>query len=147
MSFVRRGASRSCPERVLRIRERAVGPVGRRVKDAQSGVITVSRDAFEELAKTLGVGPVTKPAHPTQPQRMNANSFCVRNRLFAIRIGGDLVLRLPPARVADLIGSGVGRPHNVGRRPMKDRVLIPAEASKRWTALARESLDYARTTA
>jgi hypothetical protein len=47
-------------------------------------------DPFEQLARALDVGKVTKPAHPTQPQRMNANSFCVRNRVFAMRVGQDL---------------------------------------------------------
>jgi hypothetical protein len=31
---------------------------------------------------------------------MNANAFCVRNRVFAMRVGTELVLKLPPQRVA-----------------------------------------------
>jgi len=48
---------------------------------------------FEKLAKSLAVGPVTKPADATRPQRMNANAFCVRNKVFAMRVGGDLVIK------------------------------------------------------
>lgn len=58
----------------------------------------VMAEVFEELATSLEVGEVTRPAHPTQPQRMNANAFCVRNRVFAMRVGDDLVLKLPPKR-------------------------------------------------
>ncbi len=51
-------------------------------------------DPFEKLAKALGVGPVTRPAHRTQPQRMNRNAFCVRNIVFAMHVGDDLVIKL-----------------------------------------------------
>jgi hypothetical protein len=34
---------------------------------------------------------------------MNANAFCIRNRVFAMRVGDDLVLKLPPNRVAELV--------------------------------------------
>ena len=49
-------------------------------------------DPFETLARTLDVGPATKAADPTRPQRMNANAFCVRNKVFAMRVGDDMVL-------------------------------------------------------
>src|SRR5579864_2888479 len=101
-------------------------------------------DAFEELARTLGVGAVTKPPHPTQPQRMNANSFCVRNRVFAMRVGGDLVLKLPPKRVAELVDGGVGLPNLVGGRPMREWVNLSPGSKGRWRGLALESLEYVR---
>jgi hypothetical protein len=34
-------------------------------------------DPFEKLARSLDVGPVTKPAFQTRPERVNANSFCI----------------------------------------------------------------------
>jgi hypothetical protein len=101
-------------------------------------------DPFEKLAKALEVGPVTKPADPTRPQRMNANAICVRNRVFAMRVGDDLVLKLPPKRVDDLIQTRVAGPNVVGGRPMKEWANLPPETEKKWLALARESLDYVR---
>jgi hypothetical protein len=53
-------------------------------------------DRFEKLARSLDVGPVTKPAFQTRPERVNANSFCICNRVFAMRVGAELVLKLPP---------------------------------------------------
>lgn len=101
-------------------------------------------DLFEKLAASLDVGDVTKPAHPTQPQRMNANAFCVRNRVFAMRVGIDLVLKLPPQRVAALIASDVAAPNVVGGRPMKEWANVPPASENEWLGLANESLEYVR---
>ena len=101
-------------------------------------------DRFEELARSLDVGAVTKPAHATRPQRMNANAFCVRNRVFAMRVGDDLVLKLPPKRVAELIDAGVAKPNVVGGRPMKEWANLRPATEKKWLALTKESLDYVR---
>src|SRR5260370_8142854 len=88
-------------------------------------------DLFEKLARTLDVGPVTKPADPIRPQRMNANAFCIRNKVFAMHVGDDLVIKLPPKRVAELIESGIAAHNAVGARPMKDWAkLRPATQDK-----------------
>ena len=101
-------------------------------------------DSFEKLARALGVGPVTKPADPIKPQRMNANAFCIRNKVFAMHVGDDLVVKLPPKRVAELIESGIAVPNVVGGRPMKEWANLRPETEKKWLPLAKESLDYVR---
>ena len=99
---------------------------------------------FEKLAKALDVGPVTKPADPVRPQRMNANSFCILNKVFAMHVGEDLVIKLPPKRVAELIESGIAGPNVVGGRPMKEWASLRPDTEKKWLALTKESLDYVR---
>jgi hypothetical protein len=101
-------------------------------------------DPFEKLAKALDVGPVTKPAHPTQPQRMNASAFCIRNKVFAMRVGDDLVLKLAPKRVAELIEARIGQPNLVGGRAMNEWVNLAPKSQGKWLALAHESLEYVR---
>jgi hypothetical protein len=101
-------------------------------------------DLFEKLARSLDVGEVTKPAHPTQPQRMNANAFCVHNRVFAMRVGDDLVLKLPANRVAELIEAGVAGPHVVDGRPMKEWANLRPAREKQWLELTKESLVHVR---
>jgi hypothetical protein len=101
-------------------------------------------DFFEDLARSLEVGEVTKPADPTRPQRMNANSFCVRNRVFAMRVGADLVLKLSPKRVSELIDSGVAEPHVVAGRQMKEWANLAFSSEDQLESLARESLAYVR---
>jgi hypothetical protein len=108
------------------------------------GFNLVVPDLFEKLARSLDVGAVTKPAHPTQPQRMNANAFCVRNRVFAMRVSGELVLKLPPKRVAELIEAGVAGPHVVGGRPMAEWATFPPARERKWLDLTQESLEYVR---
>jgi len=101
-------------------------------------------DSFEELARSLDVGEVTKPAHATSPERMNANAFCIRNRVFAMRVGGDLVLKLPPKRVAEPIDAGIARPNVFGGRQMKEWANLAPSAENRFAGLARESLANVR---
>jgi hypothetical protein len=101
-------------------------------------------DPFEKLAKSLDVGPVTKPADPIRPQRMNANAFCIRNMVFAMRVGDDLVLKLPPNRVTDLVRAKVASSNVVGGHVMKEWANLRPETEKKWLALTKESLDYVR---
>jgi hypothetical protein len=101
-------------------------------------------DPFEKLARSLDVGPVTKPADPVRPQRMNVNSFCVRNKVFAMHVGDDLVIKLPPKRVAELIESGIAVSNVVGGQPMKEWANLRPETEKKWLALTKESLEYVR---
>ena len=101
-------------------------------------------DPFEKLAQALDVGPVTKPAHPTRPQRMNANSFCVHNKVFAMHVGADLVIKLAPKRVAELIEARVAVPHVVNGGPMKEWATLRPATEKKWLALTKESLEYVR---
>ena len=103
-------------------------------------------DRFEDLARSLDVGEVTKPADPVRPQRMNANAFCIRNRVFAMRVGGDLVLKLPPKRVAELIDTGVARPNIVGGRQLKEWANLAFSTENQLEGLAQESLAYVRDT-
>jgi len=99
---------------------------------------------FERLAKLLGVTEVTKPAHPTNPQRMNKTTFTVHNKMFAWLDKNKLVLKLPAARVDELVSKGKGATHRVGGKPMKEYVEVIGTSDKTWLDLAKESLAYIR---
>ena len=75
---------------------------------------------------------------------MNANSFCIRNKVFAMRVGEDLVLKLSPKRAAELIEDGVAQANLVGGRAVKEWVNLPPTTQGKWLGLARESLEYVR---
>jgi hypothetical protein len=53
------------------------------------------------------------------------------------------VLKLPGARVAELIAGGDGQPFDAGKgRPMKEWVVLDERTARRWLSLAREALRF-----
>ena len=57
---------------------------------------------------------------------------------------GELLLKLPPERVEELIESGHGKPYDPGTgSAIKDRVVIPAAQRESWIPLSEEALDSA----
>ena len=69
---------------------------------------------------------------------------CVRNKVFALHVGDDLVLKLPPKRVAELIDAGTAVPHVVDGRPMKEWAGLRPATKNHWLDVAKESLEYVR---
>jgi hypothetical protein len=66
-------------------------------------------------------------------------------KMFAMFYKGQLLLKFPPDRAAELIAAGQALPHDPGTgKPMKDRVLIPDSARETWIALCEESLKHSR---
>jgi hypothetical protein len=65
------------------------------------------------------------------------------SKMFVMFYQGQLLVQLPPARVAELIESGEGVAHDPGTgKPMTNRVLIPASRKEQWIELCEESLRY-----
>jgi hypothetical protein len=72
-----------------------------------------------------------------------SDALCVHGRIFAIPRPGGLVLKLPRARVAELIASGEGTPFDAGKgKPMKEWVVLERPAQERWLQLTREALAF-----
>ena len=64
----------------------------------------------------------------------------VSGRIFAMLVGGELVVKLSKARVDELVDSGVAVRFDAGKgRPMKEWASIPATASRRWRTLIEEA--------
>jgi hypothetical protein len=73
-----------------------------------------------------------------------------RGRFFAaLRPDGETMLvKLPEARVAELVADGTARPFTVGERgPMREWALVPPAAAELWSALATEAIAFARANA
>ncbi|MFW9824843.1 MAG: hypothetical protein ACFFE4_18020, partial [Candidatus Thorarchaeota archaeon] len=75
-------------------------------------------------------------------------SLKTRKKMFVIFAKGNYVVKLPKARVNELIESGKGQPYDPGNgRIMKEWVIIPEHNSDQWIAYAMEAKEFAKTLA
>jgi hypothetical protein len=69
----------------------------------------------------------------------------VFGRIFAMAGGGRVIVKLPAARVAELISSGEGIAFDAGRgRPMREWIALSGRATTPSLDLAREALTFVR---
>ena len=67
-------------------------------------------------------------------------------KMFVMFYKGQLAVKLPPARVSELIENGDGLPLDPGTgKPMKDRVIIPLTKKESWIDFCEESKSYAES--
>ena len=57
---------------------------------------------------------------------------------------GELVVKLPAARCDALLAAGEGRAFVVGKRTMREWLVVDGRDDERWAALAGEALAYVR---
>ena len=57
--------------------------------------------------------------------------------------GSGLVVKLPKARVAELIRDGVGKPFAPAGRVFKEWLCVPKPDRRRWLALLEEGIAFA----
>lgn len=101
---------------------------------------------FAELVATMaGRDDV---AMGTGNRGFGSGTLTVGGRIFAMISHGRLVLKLPGARVAELIATGIGTPFDAGKgRPMKEWLaLTEAVSGELWQALAGEARAFVART-
>jgi hypothetical protein len=107
------------------------------------GVTDPAERLFREIARTL-----LAQSDVTEGTGFGRNpGLRVGTRIFAMLGGGGLVVRLPKARVDELVAAGVaGRfdPRRDGR-VMKEWATVPIAARRRWRALVEEGLVFVRS--
>ncbi len=87
---------------------------------------------------------LSKEASLEQGKMFGAQGLKVGGKVFAMLYKGEMVVKLPSARVEALIRSGKGRPFDPGHgRVMKEWVGI-APATSGWADLAREARGFVR---
>jgi hypothetical protein len=69
----------------------------------------------------------------------------VAGRIFAMLVRAELVLKLPDARVAELVAKNEGTHFDAGkRRPMRQWFVLSPTSAMRWLPLAKEALAFVK---
>ena len=65
-------------------------------------------------------------------------------KMFVMFMKGDLIVKFPEQRVKEIIDNGDGMPFDPGTgKPMKNRVLIPANKQDLWIKYCEEAKKHA----
>lgn len=105
-----------------------------------------AEERFRSLVEAFAGEPgVTLPGQ--SPARgFGSDALKVHGAIFAMLVYGQLVVKLPAARVQALVDDGTGQPFTAGKnRPMREWVVVPVERHEVWEGLAREALSFVGT--
>jgi hypothetical protein len=97
-------------------------------------------DLIDELTAVEGVDP------PSGGRGFGRSALKYHGKIFAMFVRGGLVLKLPAARVDELVGGGEGVRFDANKgTPMKEWFSLDPGSGHDWSPLAREALDFARS--
>ncbi len=89
---------------------------------------------------------VTPPDETPSGNQFGSSALRINNKIFAMLVRGQLVVKLPKRRVDALIGAGEGEPFDAGRgRPMKEWLAVARTQEENWLPLAREAMEFVAT--
>jgi hypothetical protein len=101
---------------------------------------------FAELVEHFAATPgVRGPGEPTEGARrgFGSDALKINGSIFAMITRGHLVVKLPAARVRELIEAGDGAPFDAGKgKPMREWVAATGEDRVTWQELADEALRF-----
>lgn len=102
-------------------------------------------DLYASVAEEfLGVSGISQPSDQARPTTgFGSSALKVNNKIFAMLVGGKLVVKLPGQRVHALIAAGEGERFDPGHgRRMKEWVAVAPTSNDSWLPLAREALQF-----
>jgi len=95
-------------------------------------------DLVDELMPVAGVTP------PSGGAGFGRSALKYQNKIFAMLVRGRLVVKLPAARVTELVVAGEGDHFDASKgTPMKEWLSLRPESGLGWLPLAREALRFA----
>ena len=72
-----------------------------------------------------------------------AQGIKYNDKMFVMFYKGDLVVKLSPNRIKELINDNIGEPFDPGTgRSMKDRILLKVSKKDLWIKISEESKKY-----
>jgi hypothetical protein len=99
-------------------------------------------ERFATIVEALLSNPDVTP--PSDGKRFGSSGLRIHNKIFAMLVGGRLVVKLPKPRVDALIASGAGErfdPRHDGRL-MKEWVTVEPMSEEGWLNLSREAMEF-----
>lgn len=95
-------------------------------------------DLVDELVGLPGVTP------PQGGRGFGRSAVRFNGKIFIMLVRGGLVLKLPVARVTDLVEAGHGVRFDANKgTPMREWLSLDPDSDQDWLALAREALGFA----
>jgi hypothetical protein len=103
-------------------------------------------DHFDTLVEAFaGASDVTLPTEdPTAKRGFGSSALKVKDKIFAMLVGGRLVVKLPRARVDALVAAGDGEcfdPRHNGH-VMKEWLVVAPGHEDEWRTLAQDAMRY-----
>jgi hypothetical protein len=100
-----------------------------------------SEKRFEDLVDEFTGQPGITP--PGTTGGFGRGALRADGRIFAMFVRGQLVLKLPKARVDELVDGGHGVRFDANKgTPMKEWLALAADSPQPWPALAKEALGF-----
>ncbi len=100
-------------------------------------------DRFDELVAELSAVDGVSP--PAGGRRFGAQALRRDGRIVAMLANGCLVVKLPRARVDELVAAGEGVRFDANKgTPMKEWFVLAPDSTRSWPDLTGEALAYAR---
>jgi hypothetical protein len=97
----------------------------------------------ESLWKSIAQSELAMPGVTGSTGFGRSEGLRVSGKIFAMLVKGELVVKLPKDRVADLTASGVGHQFDPGHgRLMKEWVAVSHNAARRWRPLVKEARGF-----
>lgn len=97
---------------------------------------------FEDLVDAFVGLRGVEPPDPTG-RGFGAAALKVDGRIFAMCPRENLVLKLPAARVKELIAENLGGPFDAGKgKPMREWLTVTADDPATWRRLAQEAYEF-----
>ena len=98
------------------------------------------QDLVDELVGTADVTP------PSGGRGFGRSAIRYQKRIFAMLVRGRLVVKLPAARVDALVSAGDGVYFDANKgTPMREWFCLDPGSRQEWLPLAREALEFARS--
>ncbi len=100
------------------------------------------RERYEDLVDELiGLPDVTPPQGG---RGFGRSAVRFNGKIVVMFVRGHLVLKLPGARVAELVAAGHGEPFDANKgTPMREWLSMDPESDHPWLPLAHEALEFA----